>query len=286
MNTIPILSLNDPEFRAKLFTAFSDIGFVAIENSYWNRSFEDKDHHIEPTDLAAAYDTAETFFELPQVVKDKGIVEGSHGQRGYTRFGTEKAKDQSTPDLKEFFQIDRSLHFDVKSPWRLYYYTLGQLYRQMDGLARRILTTIDPIYNVGLIGSFDERVSILRAIHYPPTGLNPNGERSAAHEDINLITLLPAASAAGLQVKAKDGTWIDAPTDPNLIIVNVGDMLQEYTQGQFKSTTHRVVNTEEGQTKSRYSMPFFFHPKPEMILSDRYTAGSYLDQRLREIGLK
>lgn len=128
--------------------------------------------------------------------------------------------------------------------------------------------------------------TILRVIHYPPTG-EMKGMRSAPHEDINLLTLLPAASAAGLQVLSKDGTWIDAPTESDMLIINVGDMLQEYTRGKLKSTTHRVVNTEEGKTRSRFSMPFFYHPPGDFFLSEKYPKASiYLDERLKEIGLK
>jgi isopenicillin N synthase-like dioxygenase len=139
--------------------------------------------------------------------------------------------------------------------------------------------------------------NLLRILHYPPLGLGSDAQRitadgavrAAAHEDINLITLLPAATYPGLQVKTKDGEWIwaDMNVPKDAIIVNAGDMLQEASGGYFKSTTHRVVNpTGLGATVSRYSMPMFIHPRPDVRLSDKYTAGEYLDERLKELGLK
>ncbi len=156
-------------------------------------------------------------------------------------------------------------------------------------LANEVLEAIAP--HVGItyeeLNEIADGDSILRAIHYPPTGDSPIGMRSAPHEDINFLTLLPAASATGLQVYSEKFGWIDAPTDPDLIIVNVGDMFQEFSGKVLKSTTHRVTNTEAGQTQSRFSLPFFFHPNSEFYLSYKYpTAGAYLEERLKEIGLK
>jgi len=153
---------------------------------------------------------------------------------------------------------------------------------------------------------FDEKIhngnSILRAIHYPPIVDDPDSAiRAEAHEDINLITLLVGASADGLQVQKKNGDWINATAQPGNIIVNVGDMLQRLTNDYLKSTTHRVVNPpREMWGTSRYSVPFFLHPRSEMSLNclpscvnfdnpkkyDDITAGEYLNQRLIEIGLK
>lgn len=128
--------------------------------------------------------------------------------------------------------------------------------------------------------------SLLRVLHYPPLNgtETPDAIRASAHEDINLITLLPAANEPGLQVKARDGTWLDVPCDFGNLIVNVGDMLQESSGGYFPSTTHRVVNPDDADhNRSRISIPLFLHPRPEVVLSQRYTAGSYLSERLEEL---
>ncbi|MEM4379902.1 MAG: 2OG-Fe(II) oxygenase family protein [Thermoplasmatales archaeon] len=286
MNAIPVLNPNDICLGQKLLHAFQTIGFVALEN----------DNLISKPKLAAAYGIASYFFNLPLEQKMRYYVEGSFGQYGYTPFGTEKAKDQKVADLKEFLQYANN-HNDVEFDGDSEFVsnTFKSLHSDMRKVAITILSQLmktshfselvtQTIYK-DVLGQFNNN-SILRVIHYPPTGPNPSGIRSAAHEDINLITILPAASAAGLQVLSKDGQWVDAPTDPNFLIVNVGDMLQELTNYDLKSTTHRVINTKEGEGTSRYSMPFFFHPNSDVRLSERYTAGEYLDQRLREIGLK
>ncbi len=128
--------------------------------------------------------------------------------------------------------------------------------------------------------------SLLRVLHYPPLSgeETPDAIRASAHEDINLITILPAANEPGLQVKARDGSWLDVPCDFGNLIVNIGDMLQEASGGYFPSTTHRVVNPEGlSHNNSRVSIPLFLHPRPEVVLSDRHTAGSYLKERLAEL---
>ena len=130
--------------------------------------------------------------------------------------------------------------------------------------------------------------NLLRIIHYPPINNIQIGEsiRAAAHEDINLITILPASNEPGLQVQAKDGSWLDVPCDFGNLIVNIGDMLQEASGHYFPSTTHRVVNPDGADmTKSRISLPLFLHPRPDVVLSERHTAGSYLQERLRELGV-
>ena len=144
--------------------------------------------------------------------------------------------------------------------------------------------------------------SILRAIHYPPITSEPKSAiRAEQHEDINLITLLVGASADGLQILTKQNEWIGVTSLPEQIVVNVGDMLQRLTNNKLRSTTHRVVNPpRELWGTSRFSIPFFLHPKSDMSLAslqscisenqpkayEDATAGEYLDERLREIGLK
>ena len=129
--------------------------------------------------------------------------------------------------------------------------------------------------------------SLLRILHYPPIDneqTEPDAIRAGAHEDINLITLLPAANEPGLQVKSTDGNWLDVPCDFGNLIINIGDMLQEASGGYFPSTTHRVINPEgHDASKARISLPLFLHPRPEVVLSDRHTAGSYLQERLSEL---
>lgn len=130
--------------------------------------------------------------------------------------------------------------------------------------------------------------TLLRVLHYPPlTGEEePGAIRAAAHEDINLLTILPAANEPGLQVQQQDGKWVDVPCDFGSLIINIGDMLQECSGGYFPSTSHRVINpTGKACTKSRISLPLFLHPRDEVVLSERHTQKSYLQERLRELGV-
>jgi isopenicillin N synthase-like dioxygenase len=143
-----------------------------------------------------------------------------------------------------------------------------------------------PMHLTEMIQNSDENV--LRILHYPPlSGAEEEGAvRAAAHEDINMITLLPAATAPGLEVKDMRGQWHAVACDPGMIVINAGDMLKATSQGYFPSTTHRVVNPSGPEArKARYSMPLFLHPRNNAPLTAGRTAGDFLRERLREIGL-
>ncbi len=135
----------------------------------------------------------------------------------------------------------------------------------------------------------DSEQILMRILHYPPLkGDEAHGAiRANAHTDINLLTVLVAASESGLELQDKNGNWIEVPVDPGMLSINISDMLQEATDGFYKSTIHRVINpTDENRLKSRYSIPLFLHARPEVVLSSRYTAGSFLQERLKQIGTK
>ncbi|MBW3140328.1 isopenicillin N synthase family oxygenase [Ferrimonas balearica] len=205
---------------------------------------------------------------------------------------SEVAKGHSVKDLKEYF------HF---YPWGQcpaeHKADLADYYGQATTLAAELLGWVQQQGPDNVASGYAEPLpnmiegsekSLLRVLHYPPL----NGDeaagaiRAAAHEDINLLTILPAANARGLQVKGRDGQWLDVPCDFGTLIVNIGDMLQEASGGYFPSTTHRVVNPEgEAASQSRISLPLFLHPRPEVVLSERHTAHSYLMERLRELGV-
>jgi isopenicillin N synthase-like dioxygenase len=214
-------------------------------------------------------------------------------QAGYFPFRTEKAKDYSKKDLKEFF------HY---YPWTTLpagtrHFT-PELHHALVTMGATLLRWLEEATPEGIRASFSMPLSqmiegsqeiLLRPIHYPPlTGSEEEGAvRAAAHEDINLITLLPAATAPGLQVRDLAGNWHDVPCDPGTIVVNSGDMLKAASQEFYPSTTHRVVNPNGPASRMpRYSMPLFLHPRKDVVLRPGLTAGGYLDQRLREIGLK
>ena len=311
--SIPTVDLADflnPDVKRKhnfvqsLGSAYETVGFVSVKN-----------HGVTDELIADLYKYTQEFFSLPLDHKRKYEIAGLAGQRGYTSFGTEHAKGSDAPDLKEFFQYGQMPGEDFKEVnypsnvqvGQLKYFneTFEKAYRAFEQSGKALLQAI-ALY-LGLQENyFDEFVhngnSILRAIHYPPITHEPRSAiRAEQHEDINLITLLIGASADGLEILSKSGDWVPVTSLPEQIVVNVGDMLQRFTNNKLCSTTHRVVNPKrELWHTSRFSIPFFLHPKASMSLKclencidpnnpkvyEDYTAGDYLDERLREIGLK
>lgn len=292
-------------FVKKLGDAFHDYGFVGVVN-----------HGIDKALVDKFYSEARDFFSLPVEVKKKYEIKGLAGQRGYTSFGREHAKQSDVADLKEFYQIGQELSGEV--PVKEHYPdnvhvdekpefvdTGIRLYQAFEGSGAHLLRAIAEHLSLP-IDYFDQKIkdgnSILRAIHYPPIIKEPDTAiRAEQHEDINLITLLVGASAGGLQILNMDDEWVDVVPENDEIVVNVGDMLQRLTNNYLKSTTHRVVNPPKEQWHvPRLSIPFFLHPRSEMDLTcldacvttenpmayEPITAGEYLEERLREIGLK
>ena len=292
-------------FVAELGAAYREWGFAGIRN-----------HGIPQSLIDNSYDAFVRFFALPADVKMKYHLKGLGGARGYTPFGIETAKDSRYPDLKEFWHVGRELprdskYADIMPPnvWPAeisgFHESGYGLYEALDALGTRVLRAL--ALHIDLPEHFfDDKTnvgnSILRPIHYPPitTPDIPN-VRAGAHEDINFITLLVGASAAGLEVKSHKGEWVPFTAEADTIVVNIGDMLQRLTNHVYPSTTHRVVNPPGEQArKPRYSVPFFLHPNPDVVLDPlpscitpdnprRYdtsiTSHEYLLERLREIKL-
>jgi len=310
---IPVVDLDDflkgdskkkAAFVENLGKAYEEVGFVAVKN-----------HGISDDLIGDLYNEVQKFFSLPSMQKVKYEDPLLAGQRGYTSFGKEHAKGSESPDLKEFYQYgqvplnnfkeeDYPPNISVKE-LEGFNEIFEKAYRAFETSGKAILQAIS-IY-LGLDEFyFDKFVhngnSILRAIHYPPITTEPKSAiRAEQHEDINLITLLVGASADGLQILSRQKKWIPVTSLPEQIVVNVGDMLQRFTNNKLRSTTHRVVNpVRELWHTSRFSIPFFLHPKSSMSLRcldncidqdhpkvyDDLSAGEYLDERLREIGLK
>ena len=291
-------------FVAELGAAYREFGFCCISG-----------HGIARELIDDSYYAFQRFFALPTDVKMKYHVPGSGGARGYTPYKVETAKDSKHADLKEFWHIGReisrdSTFADVMPPnlwpaevpdFRPHGYAL---YEALDQLGTRVLCGL--ALHIGLPEHYfgdktDQGNSILRPIHYPPiTQDNIPNERAGAHEDINFITLLVGASAEGLEVLS-EGEWLPVTTEGDAIVVNIGDMLQRLSNHVYPSTSHRVVNPPNANArKPRYSVPFFLHPNPDVVLdpvvqcitpdnpsrySDSITSHEYLMQRLREIKL-
>ncbi|MEL4472550.1 isopenicillin N synthase family dioxygenase [Shewanella algae] len=205
---------------------------------------------------------------------------------------SETAKGHTVKDIKEYFHV---------YPWGRIPEQLQDniltYYQEANALAAELLDWVEAHSPAEVAANYRTALSqmianshktLLRVLHYPPMigDETPGAIRAAAHEDINLLTVLPAANEPGLQVKSLDGEWLDVPSDFGNLIINIGDMLQEASAGYFPSTTHRVINPEGADmSKSRISLPLFLHPRPDVVLSERYTADSYLMERLRELGV-
>ena len=291
-------------FQEALFEGFKYFGFIIL-----------KDHGVSHDLLRKAYALSKEFFDLPVGEKMKYTI-GVDGQRGYTPFGMEHAKDSKVPDLKEFWHVGRE--FDSDSPLADIYSpnvwperpaafrdTFLKLYGALEEAGMVMLEALAPSLDVEpdhFRRMATNGNSILRLLHYPPIpdGADPHSIRAAAHEDINLITILVAANGAGLELLDRDGKWLPVETDPDNLIVDAGDMLARVANDVIPATTHRVVNPD-GPNVSRYSMPFFMHPHPDAVLSclesckgpennfaAKYPdikADAFLKERLKEIGL-
>ena len=311
---IPTLDLrrytegNDTDKRAfaeELGAAYRQVGFAAISG-----------HRVKDELIEEMYSEVKSFFSMSKEDKLKYSLPGSNNQRGFVKFGQEHAKGNDSADLKEFWQVGQT---QIPNGADLSHYPPNVVVDEFPEFSKRADELYQSLESVGIIvleaiamhlelpldyftGYMRGGNSILRAIHYPPITNEPDSSvRSAAHEDINLITLLIGASASGLEVMGVDGNWNKVTADSEHIVMNCGDMLQRLTNHQLKSTTHRVVNPpRELWHTPRYSIPFFCHPQPHMKLDalpqcvpngespidEPITAGEYLNERLTEIGLK
>lgn len=293
-------SADQIKFVDQLMFGLKEYGFIILN-----------DHTVEQAKVDEAYDMVKEFFSLPIETK-RNYAGVMGGQRGYTPFGMEHAKGNPNPDLKEFWHVGRTLSADSQyqgvypdNVWPSevpnFEKAFRELYDSMDQTAGVLLEAIGKGLDLPqnfFADMIHDGNSILRTIHYPPTkGQDTqNSIRAAAHEDINLITMLVGATASGLQLLDRDGTWLDVNSKPGQLVVDSGDMMSRLTNDVLPATTHRVINPDNDGTE-RYSMPFFVHPHSNASLAclpscvgegkkyEDITAGEFLNQRLREIGL-
>jgi isopenicillin N synthase-like dioxygenase len=300
---LTVLSLADDgaRFAAGIGASFREYGFAVVG-----------DHGIDPGLIERAWRLTAEFFALPDAQKRRLVVPGSGGARGYTPFGMEIAKGASAHDLKEFWHVGReppapgmaaNVWPDRPAGFRE---TFAPLFAEFDRVGSLILDRI--ALDLSLAEDWFRPVvagnnSVLRLLHYPPVGDTAGGAiRAGAHEDINLITLLLGAEESGLELLTRGGEWLPIAPPEGTLVVNIGDMLQRLTNHVLPSTTHRVRNPAGERARfSRYSMPYFLHPRSDFRIEtlaecvspenpDRYPepviADDYLQDRLREIGLK
>ena len=275
---IKIIDYNSQTAKKDFFTSLHETGFAVIEN-----------HPISKDDLNAIYSSWKNFFNSD---KKNLWLRDPIKQDGYFPFKSENAKSSSYKDLKEFYHV----YPWGKVPNELETIT-RKMYDELNKIGVELLSWLDDEMPKNISNILSEKLSnmmmhseqsLLRILHYPPLEeeVEVGASRAAEHEDINLITLLLAGSEPGLQAKDIDGNWHEIACSAGMISVNNGDMLSLASDGFFPSTPHRVVNPEENKNISRFSMPMFLHPRPDVKLKDDFTADQFLQQRLKEIGLK
>lgn len=309
--TIPVLDLQNfiggneqksNQFVKSLGDALHEVGFFALVN-----------HGVEPKIIQAAYGAAEAFFALSSDTKAQYEIANLKGQRGFTQFGKEHARDSKAPDLKEFWHLGREnpTEHPIDYPDNIwprevpqFQLVMATLFEELEACADHLMSACAQ-YLEQPTDFFSTQVkegqTILRVIHYPPIKAEdtPDSQRAAPHEDINLITLLCEATTPGLELLKADGEWLSIEPIEGQIIVDTGDMLQALSNGLLRSTTHRVVNPNSSRDR-RFSMPFFVHPRPDFDLTPlpncveqtggkatypAETAAEALAKRLKEIGL-
>jgi len=296
--SIPELSFKDIEKGdaqsiAALKAALEEHGFFSINN-----------HGVSDELLTKCYSLSEAFFNLPQDIKNNYHHKNLKGSRGYTPVGIETAVGETVPDQKEFWHhgpivndsFDSRIEKNISvSEINHFNNQFDLLFNQLNSLGLKVLSSIaiilgkEPTFFNSWVSKGN---SILRLIHYPPVVDQSNILRARAHEDINLITLLVGAEESGLEIQNSDGDWVPIEAKSKSIVCNIGDMMQLVTRSQLKSTTHRVVDNNVGSSSSRYSMPFFLHPSPEIELSsivddstESISAHDFLEKRLKAIKL-
>lgn len=272
------ISATDPEAPTKFVKSLHETGFAIL-----------KDHPIKADEIDAMYTTWQGFFAGDEKHEYATNPEIMHG---YFGFKSENAKGAAHKDLKEFYHVyqDKPVPPSVETNTRTFQENLIDIgHTLLSWLDAESPDEVKAKFSEPLTAMIENsKQNLLRILHYPPLDDNvePGEVRAAAHEDINLITLLVTGSEPGLQARDNDGNWHDVPCQSGYITINSGDMLSKASRGYYPSTPHRVINPPDRENRSRYSMPLFVHPRPEVQLDDKQTASQYLDERLREIGLK
>ncbi|MFK7861290.1 MAG: 2OG-Fe(II) oxygenase family protein [Granulosicoccus sp.] len=278
MTVLAAVDYQTPDAEQQFVQSLRDTGFGVLRN-----------HPIAESAVTSIYQNWARFFNSDE--KNEFVFDPEKYDGFFPRASAETAKGHSVRDIKEYFhyypwgRCPDGLKQEISD----YYASATQFAATLlSWIERQTPPDIAKAYREPLSSMIEgSSQSLLRVLYYPPMEEDEQEQgaiRAGAHEDINLITLLPSANEPGLQVKARDGSWLDVPCDFGNLVINIGDMLQEASGGYFPSTTHRVINPQGHDTKkARISLPLFLHPRPEVVLSDRYTAGSYLQERLEEL---
>ena len=266
-------NLHSYDMKQRFLGSLMNTGFAVLTNT-----------DLAPSMILEIQESWKSYFQKPMGVKMANKFDPAT-QTGYFPYKSETAKGEDLADLKEFYHVYTEADIPgIGAGGKL---ETNILIHMLKNYGDELLQIIGQDLNRGLDLADTVEVSgrnLFRPIYYPPVSPDSKGVRAAAHEDINFLTLLVGASASGLEVKDNAGNWHKVETAPNEVVVNVGDMLQMLSNGVYKSTTHRVVNPNNS-TADRLAMPLFLHPEKDFDLGPM-TAGEYLDERLKELGLK
>lgn len=278
MKTLHTIDFLSPSAAVDFTESLKDYGFAALRHHpldmrrvqriyrQWLAFFLSEEKHQFPAD----FNTQDGYFSVSQAESAKGFQQQDYKEY-FHFYGWGRCPDRLRSDLEDYYTEAHQLAatllgwIEDNAPSQLSEQLSQPLSHMVEGSDR----------------------TLLRVLHYPALSPDASVIRAAPHEDINLLTILPAAEGPGLEVKQKDGSWLTVEPDPDTVVVNIGDMLQEATAGYYPSTTHQVaIPRDEQRFQSRMALPLFLHPRPEVVLSERYTAASYLEERLREMGVK
>lgn len=288
-------------FAREVGQALRDEGAFLLVNSGLARAVSER-----------ALEQARRFFALPEAERRRSERRELMGQRGYTSLGREHARGYPVPDQKEFFSVGRELRDTTllgypPNLWPAlpeFKPALVEMFRALDACSQVLLRAC-----AAFLGEPEDRLAgmsrdgdaLLRLIHYPPPdpGAPPGAMRAAAHQDVNLLTLLCDDSAEGVELLRTDGSWLPVRAERGQLLVTSGDMLEHLTNGLVRSATHRITNPADSGP-DRYSLPFFVHPRNDVDLAPLASclaltggtarwgairAGELVRRRLAEIGL-
>lgn len=280
MNSLPIIDIS-PLYGDEPDAWQAVAGQIDRACRQWG-FFYIKGHPISPARIAEVLGNAQRFFALPVEEKLKIDITQTRHHRGYGAVATEQLDPTKPSDLKETF--DMGLHLPADHPEVLaekplrgpnrhpdlsgWATLMEQHYRDMQALAQTLLRAMTLALGIDrdfFDTRFNEPVSVLRLIHYPPRDAASCAEQqgAGAHTDYGCITLLYQDAAGGLQVRNVNGQWIDAPPIDGTFVVNLGDMMARWSNDRYLSTPHRVISP---LGVDRYSMPFFAEPHPDTLI--------------------
>lgn len=261
--------IRDNEIVA-LDKACREVGFIYLVN------------HDIPTELIKSLkNTARSYFDLPLIEKKKIDIRNSPNHRGYGPIGEENLEEDAPKDWKETFDMALDLpttHALVAKYPKMYgpnrypdnakaVETLHQYYQAAFNVSQNLLKAMAlalELEETFFTKNFNNHVTVLRMIHYPPRPNLQHKNGAGAHTDYGCVTLLLQDDVGGLQVKTKAGDWIDATPIDGSLVVNIGDLMQRWTNDAYVSTAHRVVASN--LNSHRYSFPFFVEPDYETLV--------------------